>query len=158
MLCEYILTLSLMMRFFLMIPPAQFSKLLIACKHGDINEVKTVLEADPDLLQATGGSRQLTPLHQAALSGHLPVVTYLVDQGANITAKDGKGSVPALYALERKHLPVVQYLAHKKKEQDVISSSKELVSELGPFTGLIVWTASIISSRLIVNIVLPSHI
>ena len=54
-----------------------------------------------------------TLLHLAALRSHLPVVQYLLAQGALVDAKTYAGSTPLLSAARNGHLPVVQcLLAH----------------------------------------------
>ena len=46
-------------------------------------------------------------LRYASYEGHLPVVKYLVEHGADISANDNQA---VIYASENGHLPVVQYL------------------------------------------------
>ena len=51
-----------------------------------------------------------TPLHFAAENGHLSVVEYLVNQKADMNAKDKYNWTPLHYASQNDHLSVVEYL------------------------------------------------
>jgi len=55
------------------------------------------------------GASDMTPLHFAAREGHLPVVQYLCEQGANMEARNDNGSTPLQWAARNDHFPVVQY-------------------------------------------------
>lgn len=56
-----------------------------------------------------------TPLMIAAYSGNLEVVKVIVDCGANIIEKDGKGKSAEDYAKSRNHTEVANYLAEQAK-------------------------------------------
>jgi ankyrin repeat protein len=66
--------------------PAQ-KQVIRAAKNGDIATVRTLIEADPGLLDArdTDGS---TPLHCASWKGHIEVVNVLLDLGAEVNARN----------------------------------------------------------------------
>ena len=49
-----------------------------------------------------------TPLHDAAYRGHLPVVQYLCEQGADKEARDENDWTPLHLAAYYGHIPVVQ--------------------------------------------------
>ena len=51
-----------------------------------------------------------TPLHIACGKGHLLIVQYLIEKGANIEAKNIGQWTPLLVSCEKGHLPIVQYL------------------------------------------------
>ena len=57
-----------------------------------------------------------TPLHNAANNGHLSVVEYLVNQKADINAKDEYNSTPLHSAAQNGHLSVVEYLVNQKAD------------------------------------------
>ena len=52
----------------------------------------------------------VTPLHFAAHRGHLPVVQYLCEQGADKEVSDDDGRTPLHQAAYNVHLHVMQYL------------------------------------------------
>jgi ankyrin repeat protein len=54
-----------------------------------------------------------TPLHFAALNGHLHCVTHLVENGSEIDAKDVNDMTPLYLASKNGHLECVKYLVEK---------------------------------------------
>ena len=51
-----------------------------------------------------------TPLLWAAYKGHLPVVQYLCEQGADKEARGDDGNTPLHLAAQMGHLPVTAFL------------------------------------------------
>ena len=92
--------------------------LLSACQDGDLLQVKRILERAPHLLQTRDETNDMTPLHVAARWGHLPVVQYLVEIGADVTAKDKAGMTPSHLALKRFHPSIYLYL---EREEGLLS-------------------------------------
>jgi truncated hemoglobin YjbI len=64
-------------------------------------------------VDVTSGPTRGTPLHQAARRGHAEVAAALLDHGANIEARDGKGQTPLRRAVNCRQLPVVQLLMQR---------------------------------------------
>lgn len=61
-------------------------KILQACENGNLEEVKLLIEGNPNLINTTDKDRY-TPLHRACYSNNVEVVKYLIQKGANIGAK-----------------------------------------------------------------------
>jgi hemoglobin len=59
------------------------------------------------------GPTRGTPLHQAARRGYAPVAAALLDGGANIEARDGKGQTPLRRAVNCRQLTVVELLMQR---------------------------------------------
>ncbi|KAJ8981387.1 hypothetical protein NQ317_002581 [Molorchus minor] len=60
--------------------------ILEASEMGNLEVIKTLLEKDPGLINATDKDKY-TPLHRACYSNHIEVVKYLIQCGADIGAK-----------------------------------------------------------------------
>jgi len=60
------------------------------------------------------GGYGCTPLHLAAIDGHLPVVLYLCVHGADTEERDVYGMTPLHYAEDNGNLSVVQYFEELK--------------------------------------------
>ncbi len=54
-----------------------------------------------------------TALHEAAWSGHLAVVVFLVEHGAEVAVKDNDWDTPLHLAAVKGRLPVVEFLVDK---------------------------------------------
>jgi ankyrin repeat protein len=52
----------------------------------------------------------MAPIHNAAARGNLDDLKRLVNSGANKNARDGRGRSPLEYAVNHKHLNIIQYL------------------------------------------------
>jgi cytohesin len=61
---------------------------------GDLETVRTLLAADPSLLDAEKPPKQKTPLHYAAQGGHADVVEFLLDKGAQVNHPNIIGETP----------------------------------------------------------------
>ena len=113
-------------------------KLIIkAAKHGDVAALKTLLAADPKLINArdTDGSTPLhcvtwkghlaaaeflvqsgadvnatTPLHAAAHANQPRIAQVLIDNGANVKAKDMEGRTPLFHTTFHKAKAVAKIL------------------------------------------------
>jgi len=61
-----------------------------AATRGNLAFFKT----HPDCIHASTNDKNVSPLHWAACKGHTDLVTYLLDQGADVNAVDIKGNTP----------------------------------------------------------------
>ncbi|EYC13196.1 hypothetical protein Y032_0044g1027 [Ancylostoma ceylanicum] len=68
-------------------------KFLKEAENGNIDFLKTALEADPSLLSVTDEDGY-TALHRAAYNNHLDAVSFLLEQGANAEARTKQGWTP----------------------------------------------------------------
>ena len=64
-----------------------------AVKAGDVSKVKALLDADPALVRARDEVGR-TPLHWAARGTSLPILTLVVEKGAEVNAVDNGGIAP----------------------------------------------------------------
>ncbi|MGG4469175.1 ankyrin repeat domain-containing protein [Paenibacillus alvei] len=89
-----------------------------AIKIGDINEVKHLIDDNPESLHL------MTPfgtwLHVAAKKGHFEIVEYLVQKGIDVNTKGGIFDASSLnLAAGAGHLKIVKYLIEHGAEIDV---------------------------------------
>jgi Ankyrin repeats (3 copies) len=92
--------------------------LAVASQFGHAEIVRMLLEAgeDPNRYSPVGGHSHATPLHQAALAGHLDVVQLLVEHGAKLDWRDAMWEgTPAGWAHHAGKTDVERYL---RKEED----------------------------------------
>ena len=78
-------------------PPICSDEIHDAARDGDLQTVKRLLAADPELVNARD-TRQMTALHHASRGIHPVVVIILVAHGADVTLEDVNG-VTALHSL-----------------------------------------------------------
>jgi ankyrin repeat protein len=77
-----------------------FEKLIEAAKHGNAGEVRAIAHGHPDLINQRD-ELGATALHHAAFGGHSDVVRALVEQGADVNARDDEfRGTPAGWAIE----------------------------------------------------------
>ena len=71
-----------------------------AVSHGDVNQVRTILDENHELVHQRD-ELGATVLHYAAFSGHREIVQLLLDRGADINATDDRfGATPTGWAIE----------------------------------------------------------
>jgi ankyrin repeat protein len=64
-----------------------------AAEAGDLAKVRALVEGDPALVKARDENGRM-PLHWAARGGHLDVLRYIVEKGADLNALDNNGVAP----------------------------------------------------------------
>ena len=88
-----------------------------AARDGDLARVQALVEHGVDK-DNIGGDYDRTPLFIASWKGNLPVVRYLVEQGANMEKADQNGWNPVINASFSGHLGVVRYLLEQGANRD----------------------------------------
>jgi hypothetical protein len=92
--------------------------LALAAQFGHAAIVRSLLDAgeDPNRYNPVGGHSHATPLHQAALAGHMEVVQLLVERGARLDLKDVLwDATPAEWARHAGQTEVEAFLRSKQK-------------------------------------------
>jgi ankyrin repeat protein len=85
------------------------NELLIAALNGDLDKFKKLFAEDPNALTIVDNNKD-TALHLAAMKGHVSIIKFLLEQGANIDAKDKFGATPLHLAAITAQAPAVKYL------------------------------------------------
>lgn len=83
-----------------------------AARRGDLEAVKAFIEKDPGQIAALNASRS-TPLIVAASAGHVPVISFLLEKGADVQAVNKWGRTALHYAVSGDHLKAVKLLIEK---------------------------------------------
>jgi cytohesin len=87
-----------------------------AASRGDLEQVKTLLKADPDLVFSRGEGNDWTPLHEATDAGHKEVVVFLLANKAEVNAKNKKGGTPLHMAASEGYKEIAELLLANKAE------------------------------------------
>jgi len=95
-----------------------------AVKEGNIDMVRTFIERDGTLINATN-SAGCQPIHCAAEGGHIAMVEYLLSQGADINASNRYGRQLIHYAAEGGHIAILEYLLSQGADINAINSTEE---------------------------------
>jgi len=69
--------------------------------------VESLLKSNKSIVDAVDGRNKRTPLHKAAAKGNSEIAKVLVDNGANLNARDENGQTPLILAIARGQTPVV---------------------------------------------------
>ena len=80
-----------------------------AAREGNTDKVKSLLAANPELVNATdpGG---ITPIHYAALRGHTEIVKILIKAGAQVDIPEQRGLTPIIGAIYFGHKEIAELL------------------------------------------------
>ena len=79
-----------------------------ACKEGNVDEVKRMVQEGFDMFTELGGYKQ-DGFHFACLRGHFEIVKFLVDKGAKVTVRI------CTTASHNRYLMIAQFLRSKLK-------------------------------------------
>ncbi|TFG99422.1 MAG: ankyrin repeat domain-containing protein [Candidatus Thorarchaeota archaeon] len=88
------------------------NNLLSAAEAGDIEAVKKALDAGADINTQDNFLKE-SALHLAASKGHIGVVEYLIDNGADFFLNNGTDMIPLHLAARDGQVHVVKYLLEK---------------------------------------------
>ena len=90
--------------------------LFIASHYGHTSSVEKLLENNADV---TLGHKGLTPLHTAAIIGHLKIVELLINHGSPINLRESLGCTSLMLACFNKQEEVVDYLLQNGAEVNI---------------------------------------
>ena len=90
-----------------------------AVQFGMVDDVRTMLAADPALIHARGGDGQL-PLHFAQT---VDMAEYLISRGADINARDIDHESTAGQYMVRDRQPVARHLVRRRAPTDVLMAA-----------------------------------
>jgi ankyrin repeat protein len=93
-------------------PSAELVKRLRdAAGRGDLDQLNSLLDVHPDLINEPGGQGVRTALHQAVFGKHEAAVKLLLERGADPNIRcEGDNAMPLHFALEKPMFPIVRLL------------------------------------------------
>ena len=89
-------------------------ELIFACIQSRDEVVYFLLEQRPELIHQQN-KKNATALHLACMCGHLPLVKFLIEQGANVKALTQPGFTPLHIACLSGHLEIAQVLLEQDR-------------------------------------------
>jgi ankyrin repeat protein len=102
----------------------------VLAANGELTKIQALLQKQPELVNRLDQDKW-TPLHFAALGGHLKVAAFLVDRGAEVNIVDKYGLAPLDLAALKESDPLVDLLIRRGAE---IRSREEILDRLGQRT------------------------
>jgi hypothetical protein len=97
--------------------------LYAAASRGQRTVLKTVLDANPELVNATSANHGATPLHVAAHDGRAWIVAELIRRNANVNATNDLGFTPLHDAITSGNVDVVTELLRAKPDLTIKNKS-----------------------------------
>ncbi|MFA9453306.1 MAG: ankyrin repeat domain-containing protein [Candidatus Aminicenantaceae bacterium] len=117
------------------VTPATAHEIHDAAQAGDLAKVRSLLEANPNLLEIKNENEK-TPMHFAAESGSVELIGYLLDKGADVNAKNVADETPLHYASGWCHLEAVKLLLERKADVSIITNEGDTPLHYLRFVGL----------------------
>jgi len=120
--------LAILMPFFMffLVSVLNINNVHMAANRGDLKKVQSLIEVNPELLNAKSAKLNETPLHEAAVMGRMDVVKYLVSKGADLTIRDGYGKTALEKAIGRGRNDVALFLISSMTREKDIAGNKPL--------------------------------
>lgn len=82
----------------------------LAALHGNLDAIQTLVTTGANINYRCKGDKHLTALHEAVIGGHVPVVRYLLSQGASQIVTDDLGRCPLHYSCQLGHVTITRLL------------------------------------------------
>ena len=111
------------------------SEILAAIKAGNTTQVKSALEAQPDLLQNTQGANGEPLLFLAVKQGDKEMVELLLAQGADVNAPATGGYTPLHVAAQNGQEEIIVLLLKNKADINAVTNDGQSPLELAVKSG-----------------------
>lgn len=93
-----------------------------AARAGDLDKVKALVKANPDVVASKDEKYGQTPLHIAAFNDRKEVAEFLLANKADVNAKSKNGSTPLHLAAGKGNKDIVEVLLANKAEIDAVDN------------------------------------
>jgi len=110
--------LKILMLLLMACGPMQAGEIHDAVKSGDLEKLKQLLAAKPELVNAKIGTEEYTPLHVAAMEGKREIAEFLLANKANVKARDYAHDTPLHTAVQGGKKDIVELLIANKADLD----------------------------------------
>jgi ankyrin repeat protein len=108
----------------------------IAIESGDLDAVKAlVAEGNRADTPIEYGEHKITPLMKAVWDGQEPIARFLIESGADVSARDDAGDTPLTNAITRKREGLARLLLAKGAPVNFTNSYKQTPLSLAVFAG-----------------------
>ena len=114
---------------------AEIVRLFYSCKRNLLEEVEEPMRKPLDPNVTSIYAIWMTPLHVAAVSGHVDCVALLLEAGSYKDAVDVLGRTALHFAAEEDHLEVVRLLLEVEADRDVVDEDGMTVLGLAEHKG-----------------------
>ena len=98
-------------------------EIINAAMEGSLEDVMRLVDEDPEVVNAIDED-DTTSLHLTSFKGHVEVVSYLMDHGANINAKDDIDSTPLFNACNGGRSEVLELLVSRGADPTIYSLNR----------------------------------
>lgn len=98
--------------------PMRAQDVFTAAAKGDLDQVKSLINNNKDLVYAVNDNKK-TALHFAAEKGHVDIVRFLLDSGAEVNATTAGGNTALVFAAQNGHNDVGKLLLQKGAKVDI---------------------------------------
>ena len=132
---DIVLPILLLLFCFLLSSCSQDKDLHMAILDNDIDTVKSLLRINRELVNDKESKLKWTPLHLASALGHEEIITLLIDNGADLNAKDEDGKTPLFYASSKGHKEIVEILINHGADVNAMDKNNNNVLFQTVFSG-----------------------
>ena len=99
-----------------------FTDIKKAIIDNNLNHVKALVKEHPEIVNITNTAGE-GPLYMATYFGHLPIIEYLVEHGADIDQQENRNGWTAVnIAVYREHTNVVEYLINQGADWNIATN------------------------------------
>ncbi|QMU27278.1 ankyrin repeat domain-containing protein [Adhaeribacter radiodurans] len=110
--------------------PDGFSPLGLASFFGHADTVKLLIEKGANVNQASKNDWQVQPLHSAVAARSLEIVTYLLENGAEVNTQQQHGFTPLHAAAQNGDADMIKLLLEHKADINATTSSGETAMDI----------------------------
>jgi Ankyrin repeats (many copies)/SAM domain (Sterile alpha motif) len=109
---------------------ANIQIILNACRKGDLNTLKSILDKDSNSVNETSNELGWTGLYCSVMCGHDEISEYLLTKSADVNFKNRMGETPLHQAVTSKNIKMVEMLLSYKADPNIQQNDGETALHL----------------------------